>query len=757
MEGLVSGLRRSAVNAVISSSDPGAALGLNGPFKIAVSDDALALLKRKLDDTRFPDEINAAEWAYGAPLADIKRLVSRWKDGYDWRTHERKLNALPMFTRTIGVDGFGELDIHYVHQKSVAKGAIPLLFVHGSVSADHPSFHVVRTKPSWLFNKLMISLGYTEYVTQGGDWGHILTLTTASLYGPKHVKASHTNLPICEPPTFRNPIVLLQCLIGSFTSGEREAAAASQDFFKSGMGYFAEQSYQAADSRIQLGRLARRPSRVDIREALLTWISIYWFSRAGPAASIRIYYEVGDAVVGFPKDDHSGWLVLLPQGARPVPQSQFKSIEGKDESCFPSARAQSSTTSACPTEVNAAEWGYGVPLADIKRLRFLCSQRTIAVDGFGELNVHYVHQKSTAKGAIPLLFVHGWPGSFLEVTEGTAAFDLSFRGSPIVPRRCTKPSRIRMVRRGAGEGLSWEALCLRGRLGLTLTTASLYGPKHVKASHTNMPMCEPPKFFKNPIVLLKCLITSSTSREREAAARSQDFFKNGMGYFAEQTTKPQTLGFSLADSPVGLLAWIYEKLVTWTDAYPWTDDEVLTWISIYWFSRAGPAASVRIYYELAHSGEVIGFPKTTVPIGLSFFPKELARVPKPLIRSKGRIVFESEHEAGGHFAAYEQPEALVDDLRKMFGKSGPAAGVVSGLREKTDSYFPTRGLCFPSRESDAKSISSRLRLGMEHPGKVFVCNETVTCFLASGRWIQVHEEPRAIVRLFDYKLALENG
>ncbi|KAH8982021.1 Alpha/Beta hydrolase protein [Lactarius akahatsu] len=421
------------------------------PFKIAVSDDALALLKRKLDDTRLPDEVNAAEWAYGAPLADIRRLANRWKDGYDWRTYERKLNALPMFTRTIAVEGFGELNVHYIHQKSTAKGAIPLLFVHGlprraiikshmcagpgcflevtkilplltAVSADHPSFHVVAPSLpgyAWsegvlekgfrekhyaevilalgssrycadylypttqLFNKLMISLGYTEYVTQGGDWGHFLTLTAASLYGPKHVKASHTNFPVCEPLTYGTPIVLLQCLIASFTSFERDAAAASQDYYK-----------------------------------------------------------------------------------------------------------------------------------------------------------------------------------------------------------------------------------------------------------------------------------------------------NGSGYFREQSTKPQTLGYSLADSPVGLLAWIYEKLVAYTDAYPWTDDEVLTWISIYWFSRAGPAASVRIYYEIGDA--VFGFPGTTVPVGLSFFPKELVRFPKPLLRSKGNIVFESDHEAGGHFASYEKPEALVGDLRKMFGKSGPAAGVVPG-------------------------------------------------------------------------------
>jgi pimeloyl-ACP methyl ester carboxylesterase len=391
------------------------------PFKISVPDDVLALLKRKLDDTRLPDEVNAAEWAYGTPLADIRRLVSRWKDGYDWRTHERELNALPMFTRTIAVDGFGELSVHYVHQRSAVEGAIPLLFVHGwpgsflevtkmlplliASSADHPSFHVVAPSLpgyAWsegvlekgfqakhyaeLFNKLMISLGYSEYVTQGGDWG--------------------------------NP--------------------------------------------------------------------------------------------------------------------------------------------------------------------------------------------------------------------------------------------------------------------LTLTTASKYGPQHVKACHTNMPLCDPPKLFGNPIVLLKCLIASFTSREREAMAITKNFFENGMGYFGIQSTKPQTLGFSLADSPVGLLAWIYEKLITWTDSYPWTDDEVLTWVSIYWFSRAGPAASTRIYYELTHAGDVFIFPKTTVPVGLSFFPKEIIQSPKALLRSKGRIVFESEHKVGGHFAAYEQPEALVGDLRNMFGRSGPAAGVVSG-------------------------------------------------------------------------------
>ena len=110
------------------------------PFQITVSEEALSLLNRKLHDTRFPDEIDEAEWAYGAPLADIRRLIERWRDGYDWRAHERELNALPMFTRPIEVRGFGELGVHYVHQRSSVKGAIPLLFVHGCESPFYTPF-----------------------------------------------------------------------------------------------------------------------------------------------------------------------------------------------------------------------------------------------------------------------------------------------------------------------------------------------------------------------------------------------------------------------------------------------------------------------------------------------------------------------------------------------------------------------------------------------------------------------------------------
>ncbi|KAH8983085.1 alpha/beta-hydrolase [Lactarius hatsudake] len=328
------------------------------PFKIAVSDDALALLKRKLDVTCLPDEVNAAEWAYGTPLADIKRLVSRWKGGYDWHIHERELNALPMFTRTIAVEAFGELSVHFVHQRSAAKGAIPLLFFHepGSflevtkilplltaVSADHPSFHVVAPSLpgfAWsegvlekgfhaehyaeLFNKLMTSLGYSEYVTQGGDWGHVLTLTAPSKYGPKHVKASHSNMPICDPPSFReNPITLLKYLISSFTVRERQFAAQTENFFKNGRGYSAEQAtkpqtlgFSLADS--PMGLLTRVP--VDRRRSAHVGVDLLVLARWARGVRPDLLRACGQRDQ-IPKNIRPDRSVLLPQGSYAISQS----------------------------------------------------------------------------------------------------------------------------------------------------------------------------------------------------------------------------------------------------------------------------------------------------------------------------------------------------------------------------------------------------------------------------------------------------
>jgi len=137
----------------------------------------------------------------------------------------------------------------------------------------------------------------------------------------------------------------------------------------------------------------------------------------------------------------------------------------------------------------------------------------------------------------------------------------------------------------------------------------------------------------------------------------------------------------MTDSPVGLLAWIYEKLHDWTDSYAWTDDEVLTWVGIYYFSTAGPAATNNMYYDFEHRDPPVFAAQQVyvdVPMGVVRFAKDLVLLPKLWTRTLGPIVFESEYESGGHFAAWERPDAIIKDLRTMFGKGGGAYGVVEG-------------------------------------------------------------------------------
>lgn len=100
-------------------------------FNVDVSDSQLEWLAQKLQYTNFPDELDEAGWAYGASLADIKRLTKYWQEQYDWRKAEAAINELPNYRTPIDVDGFGTLAIHFIHQKSPVEGAIPLLFCHG--------------------------------------------------------------------------------------------------------------------------------------------------------------------------------------------------------------------------------------------------------------------------------------------------------------------------------------------------------------------------------------------------------------------------------------------------------------------------------------------------------------------------------------------------------------------------------------------------------------------------------------------------
>ena len=110
------------------------------PFTIQVADSDLELLCKKLKLTHLPDELDDAGWDYGSPLTDIRRLVNRWKNGFDWRASEATINKLPQFTRDIEVEGFGALNIHYVHKRSEVESSIPLLFIHG---CKQPSAHCI--------------------------------------------------------------------------------------------------------------------------------------------------------------------------------------------------------------------------------------------------------------------------------------------------------------------------------------------------------------------------------------------------------------------------------------------------------------------------------------------------------------------------------------------------------------------------------------------------------------------------------------
>ena len=184
---------------------------------------------------------------------------------------------------------------------------------------------------------------------------------------------------------------------------------------------------------------------------------------------------------------------------------------------------------------------------------------------------------------------------------------------------------------------------------------------------------------------LKHALLPYSKDEKEGIARTAWFDKEGFGYNLLQSTKPSTIGFALADSPVALLAWIYEKLHDWTDSYPWTDDEILTWISVYQFSRAGPAASSRIYYEIQHpvkieqSDQIVSGYIPDVKLGLSYFPRDIHVPPRTWGHTLGPVVYEASHADGGHFAAHERPELLAADLKKMFAKNGAASSVVNTL------------------------------------------------------------------------------
>ncbi|KAL3497185.1 alpha/beta-hydrolase [Aspergillus germanicus] len=362
------------------------------------------------------------------------------------------------------------------------------------------------------------------------------------------------------------------------------------------------------------------------------------------------------------------------------------------------------------------QWSRGVPLSETKRLTTYWKEhfdwrkvesrlnaelpqytKDIEIEGFGRYTIHFVHQRSnagtTANGeqAIPLLFLHGWPGSFLEV--GKILPLLVNGGADGISFHVVAPSLIDF---GFSDGSRSKAFCLNqhaeayhklmlalgyeeyviqaGDLGYVISRliTSEYGTTNIKALHTNSAIPTKPSAESHPELHAELQNEPLTDFDKAGLACTASFSKDGMGYVALLTTRPQTIGYSLTESPVGLLAWIYEKLHDWTDAYPWTDEEILTWVCIHYFSRAGPAAPGNLYFALEQDSPVRGNPFAAVqgyipdvPLGVSRFARDLILLPKAWNRTLGPVVLQREYEHGGHFAAWECPTEIVADLKGL--------------------------------------------------------------------------------------------
>jgi pimeloyl-ACP methyl ester carboxylesterase len=350
-----------------------------------------------------------------------------------------------------------------------------------------------------------------------------------------------------------------------------------------------------------------------------------------------------------------------------------------------------------PIEIEGSGWDQGTNLAYLRelvtywrttfdwraqerRLNQLPQFKT-TIDG---IDVHFVHQRSSRANATPLIFIHGWPGSFWEVTriigpltEPTAhggqaedAFHVvaislpgyGFSGKPTKPgynnRRIAGMIAQLMARLGytryGAQGGDWGAIIVR-QLGLV-------DPTHLIGLHSNMCIAGAPQGVANP--------TEGVPPEelkRVEAGRGRT--ANETGYQQIQGTKPQTLGYSLNDSPAGLAAWIVEKFRTWSDSggdveKRFTKDELLTNITIYWVTETGPT-SIRLYYENRQDGGLQG--RVEVPFACARFPGEMfAMAPRRWVEASYNVQQFTDMPRGGHFAAMEEPGLIVEDVRKFF-------------------------------------------------------------------------------------------
>ena len=357
-----------------------------------------------------------------------------------------------------------------------------------------------------------------------------------------------------------------------------------------------------------------------------------------------------------------------------------------------------------PVEIQDAGWDYGVPLAYLRELtdywrrgydwrkyeRELNSfpQFVTRIDG---VDIHFIHVRSKHENAVPLVLVHGWPGSVWEFHKIIAPLvdPTAYGGKPEDAFHVIAPSLPGFGFSGRPKERGWSSqrmaetiAKLMARLGY-----SKYGAQggdwgspivgwlaandgdHCIGSHSNSaPAVQP---TDEPM-------RGVTPREMERYQQRVKEISDQRAYRDIQGTRPQTLSYSLNDSPAGLAAWIVDKFWAWSDhggnlETSFSKDELLTNITIYWVTETMPS-SVRIYYETQHNQprppSMTPFQSSGKPsaVGFALFPKEISVPPRAWVeRSMGpTLIHWTEMPRGGHFAALEQPQLLVEDIRKFF-------------------------------------------------------------------------------------------
>jgi len=349
-----------------------------------------------------------------------------------------------------------------------------------------------------------------------------------------------------------------------------------------------------------------------------------------------------------------------------------------------------------PEAETVDDWSQGVPLA---YAREFCSYwaeqydwpaRQARLNGFDQFlttidgqDIHFVHVQSPEAGARPLLITHGWPGSvveFVKVLEplsnpaahGGSAADAFHLVCPSLPGFgfSGKPER-------AGTGVVriaglWDELMGRlgydryyaqgGDWGSAVTTAiGIENRGRCAGIHVNMPNAGPSDAAKS----------NPDAADLRAFERAQEYQDVDSGYSKQQSTRPQTLGYALADSPAGQAMWVLEKFWKWMDCdgHPeniLSRDELLDNIMLYWLTNSG-ASSGRLYWESFGSAFGDRDDQVALPAGCSIFPKEIVPTPRRWAETRyPKLVYWNELDKGGHFAAFEQPELFVNEMRACF-------------------------------------------------------------------------------------------